>query len=165
MNDLNHVILIGRLTRDADLKYNNNGYPIASFSVAVNRSRKQGDQWVEEANFFDITLFGKSAENLKPYLVKGKQVAIAGELRQDRWEQDGQSRSKVVIVANNIQLVGGNTGSSGGNAGGYNQNTAGQNTQRSSYQPRQNAGPAPQGSYNPGPSYGGDSGFPDDIPF
>ena len=119
MNDLNHVVLIGRLTQDAELKYTQNGYAISSFSIAVNRSRKNGDQWVEEANFFEVSLFGKAAENLKPYLVKGKQVAIDGELRQDRWESEGQKRSKVVIVANNVQLVGGNNGTSGQNAGGY----------------------------------------------
>ena len=119
MNDLNHVVLIGRLTQDAELKYTQNGYAISSFSIAVNRSRKNGEQWVEEANFFEVSLFGKAAENLKPYLVKGKQVAIDGELRQDRWESEGQKRSKVVIVANNVQLVGGNNGTSGQNAGGY----------------------------------------------
>lgn len=164
MTDLNHVVLIGRLTRDADLKYTSGGYAISNFSIAVNRSKKNGDQWVEEASFFDINLYGKSAENLKQYLVKGKQVAIDGELRQDRWEQDGQSRSKVVVVANNIQLVGGNSngGSGNSNAGGYSQNNNSQPS-RSSYQPRQNS--APQNSYDPGPSYGDDSGFPEDIPF
>jgi single-strand DNA-binding protein len=107
MADINQVTLIGRLTRDAELKYASNGFAIASFAIAVNRRRKNGDQWVEEASFFDINLFGKSAEALKQYLVKGKQVAIGGELRQDRWEQDGQSRSKVVVIANNVQLIGG----------------------------------------------------------
>lgn len=109
MADINHVTLIGRLTRDAELKYASNGFAIASFAIAVNRRRKNGDQWVEEASFFDINLFGKSAEALKQYLVKGKQVAIGGELRQDRWEQDGQPRSKVVVIANNVQLIGGHS--------------------------------------------------------
>jgi single-strand DNA-binding protein len=114
MADINHVTLIGRLTRDAELKYASNGFAIASFAIAVNRRRKNGDQWVEEASFFDINLFGKSAEALKQYLVKGKQVAIGGELRQDRWEQDGQSRSKVVVIANNVQLIGGNSNNTQG---------------------------------------------------
>ena len=159
MNDLNHVTLIGRLTQDAELKYTQNGYAISSFSIAVNRSRKNGDQWVEEANFFEISLFGKAAENLKPYLVKGKQIAVDGELRQDRWESEGQKRSKVVIVANSIQLVGGNNGTSGQNAGGYATNPA--QAARPTYQ--QPA--ASQQSYASGPVYGGDAGFPDDIPF
>ena len=133
MTDLNHVVLIGRLTRDADLKYTSGGYAISNISRAVNRSKKDGDQWVDEGSFFDINLFGKSAENLKQYLVKGKQVAIDGELRQDRWEQDGQPRSRVVVVANNIQLVGGNSngGSSNNSAGGYSQNTNNQSDRKS----------------------------------
>jgi len=122
MTDLNHVMLIGRLTRDAELKYTSGGFAISNFSIAVTRRRKNGEQWVEEANFFDITLYGKSAENLKQYLIKGKQVAVDGELRQDRWEQDGQPRSRVVIAANNIQLLGGGSASSaGGYAGGAGQ--------------------------------------------
>ena len=118
MADVNHVLLIGRLTRDAELKYTTTGYPISSFSLALNRRRKEGEQWVEEAHFFDINLFGKTAEALKQYLTKGKQIAVEGELRQDRWEQDGQSRSKVVIAANNIQLLGGGATSGGGSYSG-----------------------------------------------
>jgi len=104
--DLNHVTLIGRLTRDAELKYTSAGFAISNFSIAVNRRRKNGDQWMEEASFFEINLYGKSAESLKQYLVKGKQVAVDGELRQDRWEQDGQPRSKVVIAADDKTVKG-----------------------------------------------------------
>ncbi|GAB4366926.1 MAG: hypothetical protein Kow009_03740 [Spirochaetales bacterium] len=106
MADINHVVLVGRLTRDAQLKYTNSGLAISTFAVAINRRVKQGDRWTDEAHFFDITLFGKQAEAVNQYLRKGNQVAIEGELRQDRWEQDGQRRSKIVIVANNIQLLG-----------------------------------------------------------
>ncbi|HOV39189.1 MAG TPA: single-stranded DNA-binding protein [Spirochaetales bacterium] len=106
MADINHVVLVGRLTRDAQLKYTNTGIAISTFSVAINRRVKQGDKWTDEAHFFDITLFGKQAEAVTQYLRKGTQVAVEGELRQDRWEQDGQKRSKIVIVANNIQLLG-----------------------------------------------------------
>ncbi|AEE16855.1 single-stranded DNA-binding protein [Treponema brennaborense] len=169
MADLNHVTLIGRLTRDAELKYTSGGFAISNFSIAVNRRRKNGDQWVDEASFFDINLYGKSAENLKPYLLKGKQVAIDGELRQDRWEQDGQPRSKVVIAANNVQLLGGNPSGNGGgqSAGGYSSNQS----RPSSYQSRNNyESPAPQGGYESepydAPSYGGGTdSFPEDIPF
>ena len=108
MADVNHVILIGRLTKDILLKYTSGGMAIGSFSIAVNRRTKKGEQWVEEASFFDVSLFGKSAEGLAQYLTKGKQVAVEGELRQDRWEQDGQPRSKVTIAASNVQLLGGN---------------------------------------------------------
>jgi single-strand DNA-binding protein len=108
MADVNHVTLIGRLTRDAELK--DNGLTICNFSIAVNRRKKNGDQWEDEANFFDIVIFGKQAAYLHKYLVKGKQVAVDGELKQDRWQQDGQNRSRVLVIANNIQLLGGNNG-------------------------------------------------------
>jgi single-strand DNA-binding protein len=106
-SDLNKTILIGRLTKDAELQYTSSGWAISKMSVACNRRKKQGDNWVDEANFFDVTLFGKRAESLNQYLSKGQQVAIEGELCQNRWEQDGQKRSKVVIEASNIQLLGG----------------------------------------------------------
>lgn len=108
MADVNHAILIGRLTRDAELKYTAGGMAVCKFAIAVNRRKKNGNQWVEEASFFDIVLWGKSGEGLNQYLVKGKQVAVEGELHQNRWEQDGQSRSKVEIMASNVQLLGGN---------------------------------------------------------
>jgi single-strand DNA-binding protein len=170
MADLNHVTLIGRLTRDAELKYTPGGLAISSFSIAVNRRRKSGDQWIDEVSYFDINLYGKPAESLKQYLTKGKQVAVDGELRQDRWEKDGQNHSRIYIAANNVQLLGGNTGSSNySNAGGFspaNNNSQGYNQgysqPQNSYQPRYDA---PQHQYDPGSSYGSDSSFPEDIPF
>lgn len=115
MADINHVVLVGRLTRDAELKFTNTGTPVCKISVAVNRRRKIEEQWTEEANFFDVVIWGKMGEAIAQYLVKGKQVGIEGELRQNKWEQDGQPRSKVEIVANNVQLLGskGGSGSSG----------------------------------------------------
>ena len=112
MTDLNHVVLIGRLTKDLgtderSFGYVSNGQARANVSIAVNRSKKTGDQWTDEVNYFDVTIWGKTAENLKPYLLKGKQIAIDGYLKQDRWEKDGQKMSKVTIVANNVQLLGG----------------------------------------------------------
>ncbi len=141
MADVNHVVLIGRLTRDAELKYTSGGVPVCKFSIAINRRKKSGDEWVEEVHFFDIVVWGRQGEALNQYLVKGKQVAIEGELRQNRWEQDGQSRSKVEIVANNLQLLGGNTGNASGmgsasgqagSQGGYQRSNA-----PSAYQPKQ----------------------------
>jgi single-strand DNA-binding protein len=114
MADVNHVVLIGRLTRDAELKYTAVGQAVCKFSIAVNRRRKQGDQWVDEPNFFDIVLWGRQGETLNQYLSKGKQVGVDGELRQDRWEQDGQNRSRIEVVANNIQLLGGGNSGNGG---------------------------------------------------
>jgi len=155
MADINQVVLIGRLTRDAELKYTANGQAVCKFSVAVNRRRKNGDQWEDEANYFDIVLWGRQGEALNQYLLKGKTVGVEGELRQDRWQQDGQNRSKVEIVANNIQLLGGNPGgvpSSGAPAGGVSTGMT--------------AGSYPQGGR--GGDQGapaGDDNFPDDIPF
>ena len=113
MADINHVVLVGRLTRNAELKYTNNGSAVSKFSIAINQRRKKDDQWVDESHFFDIVLWGKTAESLNQYLVKGKQVGIEGQLRQNRWEQEGQARSKVEIFATNVMLLGG-----GGRQGG-----------------------------------------------
>ena len=74
-NDLNKVELIGRLTRDADLKYTSTGTAIAGISLASNRSVKKQDNWETEVSYFDASIYGKSAENLKPYLTKGKTIA------------------------------------------------------------------------------------------
>ena len=106
MADINHVVLVGRLTRDAELRYTQGGTPIVKFSIAVNRRKKTGEEWVDEVSFFDVVFWGKMGESINQYLVKGKQVAVTGELRQNRWEQDGQPRSKVEIIANNLQLLG-----------------------------------------------------------
>lgn len=107
MADINHVVLVGRLTKNAELKYTNNGQAVSKFSIAVNSRKKKEDQWVDEAHFFDIVYWGKGAEAVTPYLLKGKQVGVEGSLRQNRWEQEGQSRSKVEINANNVMLLGG----------------------------------------------------------
>ena len=112
MTDLNHVVIIGRLTRDLgtderSFGYVANGQARANVSIAVNRSKKEGNDWVNEVNYFDIVIWGKTAENLKPYLTKGKQIGVDGYLKQERWEKDGQKKSRVIINANDIQLLGG----------------------------------------------------------
>jgi single-strand DNA-binding protein len=117
MADINHVVLVGRLTRNAELKYTNNGSAVSKFGLAINQRRKKDDQWVDEAHFFDIVLWGKTAESLNQYLVKGKQVGIEGQLRQNRWEQDGQARSKVEIFATNVMLLGSGSGGRQGQGG------------------------------------------------
>lgn len=160
MADVNHVVLIGRLTRDSELKYTSGGMAVCKFAIAINKRRKQGEQWVDEVNFFDIVLFGRSGESLNQYLLKGKQVAIEGELHQNRWEQDGQPRSKVEINATNVQLLGGNPGSQtqGNTNSGYNSQ---ESSSAAPYQKRQNAASRPEPDMD-------DSippDFPDDIPF
>lgn len=170
MADVNHVILIGRLTRDSELKYTSGGMAVCKFAIAVNRRKKSGEQWIEEASFFDIVLWGRSGETLNQYLVKGKQVAIEGELHQNRWEQDGQSRSKIEIMANNVQLLGGNTGAQGSGAQGsgaqsggssYSGNSYSGSGTNPSYQKRQDStsGSMPAADDSVPPD------FPDDIPF
>jgi single-strand DNA-binding protein len=148
MADVNQVVLIGRLTRDADLRYTSNGKAVSKFSLAVNEKRKVGDEWKEEAGFFEIVLWGQLGESLNQYLIKGKQVAVTGKLTQERWEQDGQNRSKVVVTAVMLQLLGG--GSGGGNSGGGN----GGNSGTGNYGGQKDT-PAPKAS---------DDGFTDDIP-
>ncbi len=106
MNDTNSVLLIGRLTRDSEVRYTRNGSAVSSFSIAVNRRRKSGEQWIDEVSYFEINLYGKAAENLSQYLIKGRQICVNGELRQDRWtDGEGRAKSKVVIVADSIQLL------------------------------------------------------------
>lgn len=107
MTDINRVILIGRLTRDCEVKQLSN-VAVCNFSIAVNRRTNQNGNWVDEPNFFDIELFGNLGIALQQYLLKGRQVAIEGSLRQARWETpEGQKRSRVSVTANNVQLVGG----------------------------------------------------------
>jgi len=108
--DINQVMIIGRLTRDAEIRSTNGGKEIASFSVAVNRSVKRGDQWSTEVSFFDVQKW--SPGGVAPYLSKGQQVGISGELRQDRWEHEGKNYSKVLIHCNSLQLLSSPKGSS-----------------------------------------------------
>ena len=164
-SDINSVVIVGRLTRDVELKYMNNGNAVASMSIAVNRSKKEGDQWVSEAHFFDVSYFGKGAEAVKPYLTKGKQIAVQGSLRQNRWEKDGQKQSRVVIVADSVELLGGNGGNGGGYSGGPGSDFNGGYQQRPSYSQPSNQS-APMGGFDMNDSFGGDSsGFSEDIPF
>jgi single-strand DNA-binding protein len=104
MSDINQVVICGRLTRDSELKFTTGGTAVARASVAVNRYAGQNKE--NEVSFFDVTIWGKQAEGLNQYLTKGKQVVISGELRQERWEKEGQKNSRVEIVARSIQLVG-----------------------------------------------------------
>lgn len=107
MSDMNTWIGIGRVARDGELKYTQGGAAVLNFAIAVNRSipPKDGGEWKNEASFIEITVWGKLAESKAQSIVKGKQVAVQGEIRQDRWEQDGQSRSKLYIVAESIQAL------------------------------------------------------------
>lgn len=123
MADLNNVCLTGRLTRQAEIRYSQaGGGAVVRFSIAVNRRKRSADgaSWEEEANFFDCVYFGRSAEAVNQYLEKGRQVSISGELRQNRWEQDGQTRSRVEIVVSQLNFLGSRgDGASGDSTGAY----------------------------------------------
>lgn len=108
VNDINQVVLIGNCVRDVGISYTQGGMCIGKLALASNRSVKRNGQWESEVSYFDVTIFGKTAENLQQYLVKGKKIAISGILKQDRWEKDGHKYSKIGIVANTVQLIGSN---------------------------------------------------------
>lgn len=109
-NDLNKVVLIGRLTRDPELKQIGET-TVGKFSLAVGSSYKKGNEKVDETSFFDCEIWGKLADVLGQYATKGKQIAIEGKLKQDTWDtQDGKKASKVKIRVENFQLLGGKSG-------------------------------------------------------
>jgi single-strand DNA-binding protein len=157
MSDLAVAVLVGRLTRDAELKYTNSGQAICHFSVATGSRRKKGDQWIEESSFWDIDLWGKAGESINQYLTKGKLVAVEGSMRQDKWEQDGQTRSKTVVTANTVQLLGSSGGSGNASPGGSYEKPQARPGAAGATAPAQ----APRIGGNPA---GGDD-FTDDIPF
>jgi single-strand DNA-binding protein len=159
MSDVNNVTLIGRLTRDAELRYTSNGKPVSKFSLAVNEKRKIGDQWGNTASFFEMVLWGQIAESLNQYLTKGKQIAVIGRLTQERWEQNGQNRSKVVVTAETVQLLGsGNNSDNSGNGNGYDIG----NDYGSGNGSHGNSRPQSSPQASPPPAH---DGFTDDIPF
>lgn len=119
MASFNRVMLMGNLTRDIELRYLPSGMAVAEFSIAVNEKRKASDgQWVEDVSFFEITLFGRTAEVASEYLSKGSPIFVEGRLKQDTWEKDGQKRSKVKVIGERMQMIGGRGESGGGGGGG-----------------------------------------------
>ena len=105
MSDLNRCFLTGRLTRDPEVRATPSGSYVLTFTVASNeRKKNQAGQWEDSPNFIDCTIFGERANSLSKILAKGKQVAIDGRLRYSSWERDGQKRSKLEIVVDDIAL-------------------------------------------------------------
>ena len=112
---MNKVFLIGRLTRDPELRYTGSNIPVATFSIAVNRNftNQSGER---EADFINIIVWRKQAENVKNYVKKGSQVAIDGRIQTRNYEQDGVKRYVTEVVADNVQFLDSrNGGSAGGN--------------------------------------------------
>ena len=120
---VNQVVLLGRLTRDPELRQTPNGKSVASFSMALNRSYKDSnDQWVEDTDFIDCVAWGPLAERIEKYVKRGQRLFVTGRLSQRSWEQDGQKRSKVEVVASDITFVeaageGGDSSFGGGSNG------------------------------------------------
>ena len=154
MASINRVVLVGNLTRDPELKSLPSGMAVCDLGLAVNHRRKnqQTGEWVEEPNYFRVSVFGTQAESCARFLTKGRSVAIDGRLRWRQWDApDGTKREAVEVVAETVQFIGPRDGEgSGGNAGG-------------GEYPRPTAAPvaAPAEVVWPG----GDPNVDDDIPF
>jgi single-strand DNA-binding protein len=107
---INRVVLTGNLTKDAELKQTSGGMAIVSMRLAVNDRRKNAStgQWEDSPNFIDVTMFGSRGEAVSRFLSKGKQIAVEGKLRWHEWEAaSGEKRSKLEVVADDIELLGG----------------------------------------------------------
>lgn len=119
-SDLNKVLLVGRMTRDPELRHTSGGGAYVRFSIANNRNYTAGGERKEEVSFFNCVAWGKQAEIINQYCKKGKQVAIEGRLQQRSWQsQDGQKQSSVDVVVVFLQMLGSAGGAGGGNRGDY----------------------------------------------
>lgn len=96
---------MGNLTRDPEMRYTPQGTQIASFAIAVNSRIKQGEEWKEETLFIDVNVFGKQAESCGEYLSKGNGVLVEGRLQENKWEADGQQKSKMRVVAQTVRFL------------------------------------------------------------
>ncbi|HIT51617.1 MAG TPA: single-stranded DNA-binding protein [Candidatus Aveggerthella excrementigallinarum] len=104
---INRVIISGNLTRDPELRQTQSGMPVLGLGVAVNDRRKNQTtgEWEDYPNFIDCTMFGSRAEALSRYLSKGTKVAIEGKLRWSQWERDGQKRSKIEVIVDELEFM------------------------------------------------------------
>jgi len=104
---INRVVISGNLTRDVELRQTAGGTPVLGLGVAVNDRRKnpQTGEWEDSANFVDCTMFGARAQGIAQYLSKGTKVTIEGKLRWSQWERDGQKRSKLEVVVDEIEFA------------------------------------------------------------
>jgi single-strand DNA-binding protein len=115
----NQVTLMGNLTRDPDLRQIPSGQSVCSFSLALNRSYKGSDgNWQEATDFVDVVAWGPLGERVAQYVTKGRPVLVSGRLQSRQWEQDGQKRNKLEVVANDVTFLGGRgEGEGGGHSG------------------------------------------------
>lgn len=112
----NQVVLMGNLTRDPELRQIPSGQSVCSFSLALNRSYKGSDgEWQEVTDFVDVVAWAQLGERVAQYVTKGRPVLVSGRLQSRQWEQDGQKRSKLEVVAQDVTFL----GSRGGEGGDY----------------------------------------------
>lgn len=105
---INQVIIMGNLTRDPELRQTPNGQNVCSFSLALNRSYKdKNDEWQEATDYIDIVCWAGLAERVSQYLSRGRRCLVQGRLQSRSWEQDGQKRSKVEVLANDVTFLDG----------------------------------------------------------
>jgi single-strand DNA-binding protein len=121
----NQVVLMGNLTRDPELRQTPNGQNVCSFSLALNRSYKGADgNWQEATDYVDIVAWGPLGERVAQYLSKGRPCLVNGRLQSRSWEQDGQKRNKVEVVAQDVTFLGGPGGDGGNHQGGGDNDSA-----------------------------------------
>ena len=161
MASFNKVILMGNMTRDPEVRYTPGGTAVSETGLAVNARRKDAKgEWVDETTFVDVTLWGRQAEIAGEYLTKGSPILVAGRLKLDSWEEDGQKRSKLRVVCENMRMLG---GKGGGGRGG----ASGPPPDESEFDGGGGGGGRHEsrGSASRGGSSGADRPPPDDIPF
>jgi single-strand DNA-binding protein len=163
MSSFNKVMIMGNITRDIELRYTPKGTAVTDLGVACNRRIKQGEEWVDETTFVDVTVWGSSAEFVSKYFSKGKSIFIEGRLQMDTWtdQQSGKQRYKLKVIGENVQFAGSNT-SGGGGGGGQQQ----QRPQQSAPQQQQQQAPPQQQQQGASPA-APNANFDDDddIPF
>jgi single-strand DNA-binding protein len=145
--NINSVVLVGNLTKDPELRHTPAGTAVTTLWLAVNDRVKRGEEWQDAAYYFDVTVWGRDAENCEKFLAKGRPVGVQGKLTWREWDaQDGTKRQSVEVTANNIQFLGSREGGGGGDGGGQ-------------FVPQGAAQPAAQSADFPS------SAADDDIPF
>lgn len=118
--NINSVVLVGNLTRDPELRHTPSGTAVTTLRIAVNDRVKRGEEWQDAAYYFDVTVWGRTAENCAQYLAKGRPVGVQGKLTWREWDaQDGTKRQSVEVVADNVQFLGSRDGAEGGQGGQF----------------------------------------------
>lgn len=112
---VNQVTLMGNLTRDPELRNTPNGQSVCSFSLALNRAYKdQSGEWKEATDYIDVVAWGPLGERVAQYLSKGRRALVQGRVQSRSWEQDGQKRNKVEVLANDVTFLDGRGGADDG---------------------------------------------------